>query len=156
MTFPNLKTLALDTLHKMELGGMELGVVLEACTNLDMKLDRLDLWLPAYPERMRDVIDGLLKGDKLYKDLNRIEIRPHIRNRTRHDLTYAEKYLFKGLLAELEGMDQIVIHGLYFGDESLKNLRDFMASNEMPESKFNVLQVGWTDDDEERDGSDSE
>lgn len=67
MTFPNLKTLALDTLHKMELGGMELGVVLEACTNLDMKLDRLDLWLPAYPERMRDVIDGLLKGDKLYK-----------------------------------------------------------------------------------------
>lgn len=31
-----------------------------------------------------------------------------------------------------------------------------MASNEMPESKFNVLQVGWTDDDEERDGSDSE
>ncbi|XP_021967280.2 uncharacterized protein LOC110862387 isoform X1 [Folsomia candida] len=136
--FPNLRRLGLDSMYETEVAGMELGVVFKACADLDT-LNRLDLWLPTYPERVLDVIKGLMDGSKFYKEMNSLEIRKNGSKFVRHELTDGEMHLFKRLLVTMKEMGRVVIHDLHFDEKSRRNLLDFMASSEMPVSQFKVV-----------------
>ncbi|XP_035713226.1 uncharacterized protein LOC118437880 isoform X2 [Folsomia candida] len=144
--FPNLTTLALDTFHKKEMGGMELGVVLKACAGLDT-LNHFHLWLPTYPERMRDTIEALLIGRDLYKKLNSLVIDTYRKNEIGRDFKHHEMDAFKELLVSMKEMDQVIINDLYVGDETLRNVLEFKCQKRCPYRDLSFFKWdghGWS------------
>lgn len=69
--FPNLESLTLKTCRKEgdtgAVSGMEVGVVLKACTGSRGRLRRLNVKLPAYPGQMMDFIKVLLDSRDLFQ-----------------------------------------------------------------------------------------
>ncbi|XP_035703519.1 uncharacterized protein LOC110842643 isoform X4 [Folsomia candida] len=144
--FPNLESLDVKTFCKTDFRGnvsqMELGVVLDAFGRWE-GLKSLLLRLPVFPNTIIDVIRALLEGKELYKDLKMFEtgIFKLKNNFTRHELTTEEMNLFKQLLLAMNRMDEVIIYNLPLGEESMKTISDFMASNRLATPKFTILSI---------------
>ncbi|OXA48162.1 hypothetical protein Fcan01_16885 [Folsomia candida] len=142
--FPNLESLALNTYNERDyagaVSGMELGVVLKACTSELGRLKHLSIRLPSYPEQMMDVIKALLDSRDLYQGLKTFKLFETRFNTLKHDLTEDEMDLFKQLLLAMNVMDKVTIWN--FGEESMRNILTFMTSEKLPVSKF-MMFGGW-------------
>ncbi|OXA54625.1 hypothetical protein Fcan01_10498 [Folsomia candida] len=137
--FPNLKRLELDTRCKKYFKG-ELGEMLNTCKGLE-GLKYLHLMVSTFSEPRLNIILTLLDSAELYKELKVFEILI-FRGTVRGDLTEEEMDLFKKLLVAMNGMDRVTIHNFHVGEESRKKILDFMVSNTMSVSKFELFRGG--------------
>ncbi|XP_035716310.1 uncharacterized protein LOC118439262 [Folsomia candida] len=143
--FPNVEKFDLDTYQRTDwrggVSGMELGVVLKACVGWKA-LKHFDIAVPTFPKEIEDVIQTLLDAKELYKGLKTFEIMAH-REIVRARLFADEMEQLKQVLVAMDAVeDKVIIDNIYFGEESVKKILNFIRSMDMNMAKFAIFRRG--------------
>ncbi|XP_021952814.1 uncharacterized protein LOC110849687 isoform X1 [Folsomia candida] len=129
--FPNLETLSIYQFNADESSLlMEVGPHLQVCAPLGLKY--LNLYLSNRHEKLSEFVQGFLICGELLPSLKTLEIESFSGVSDDLDLVVDGEAQMKQCLLELKGLENVMITGIEFKEETWKWVESFIYENKIP------------------------